>query len=531
MSAHPSLLPCLLGSTSWSNNLVTLRDREVAPRRIIGRPLRLLLTSAFPVPLSYLIPLTSYLLPVTLFHLNELYLCGRDPWYFLTKYVKTQDPVRGTRKFPDYLYLHDLVDTVLANQFVLVPKSRQMMVTWTMVALSVWRAIFEKHGVYVFLSRNERCAEELIERARFILKQLPEFMQPKLSANSRSELAFGRLDSRLISLPATPDGPRMYSPTAVFWDEMAFTPFDEQIWTALQPSLQSGGSFVGVSSSGGDLNLFARFISPLASAGGSGGVSELIPHPPTPIPSGFRTHRIHYSLHPERNEEWKAKASRGLSSRQWEREQEISFDSLDDLVYSEFDPVTHVLKEDFHPRPDWPLYRSIDFGFRKPFVLWIQKTPQNEFVVFAEWEGRDATTEQMLRSIKYTDISFGLSEDDFLWSSCDPAGAAAQDSGLSPVDFLARQGMKLCYRSSKILPGIERVKASLKDASGFVSLFISPRCEKLLRDISRYRWAVGKEEPHKDGDSDHSLDALRYFFVNLDHHEDRAPSRPRVMSW
>jgi len=308
----------------------------------------------------------------------------------------------------------------------------------------------------------------------------------------------------------------MYSPTAVFWDEMAFTPFDSQIWTALQPAIESGGSFVGVSSSGGSLNLFAKFAeSPSALRGGTeGGL--------------FHIHKVHYSLHPDRQEEWKEQASRGLSHSQWEREQEISFDSLDDLVYNEFDPVVHILKEEYHPRKEWELYRSIDFGYRKPFVLWFQKIPSGEYIVFSEWEGKDATTEAMHAAMMRTDIMFGLREIDFTWTACDPAGASAQDSGISPVDYLARNGVKVRHRPSRILPGIERVKASLKDAAGRVSVFISPRCEKLIRDIARYRWNAAKDEPMKDGFHDHSLDALRYFFVNLEATEERVPAYPRV---
>lgn len=175
--------------------------------------------------------------------LRDLLLCSRDPWYFLTRHVKTLEPTRGVLDYPDFPYLKGLVEDELCHRYLLVPKSRQMMVTWTMIALFLWRAMFKQPGVYIFLSRNERCAEELLERAKFILQHLPSHLRPRLTTNNKSELEFGGLQSRLLSLPATPDGPRMYSPTAVFWDEMAFTPFDSQIWTALKPALSSGGSF------------------------------------------------------------------------------------------------------------------------------------------------------------------------------------------------------------------------------------------------------------------------------------------------
>ena len=287
---------------------------------------------------------------------QDLTRAARDPWIFLTRLVQTLDPERGVAHFPDWYYLHRLVGASCRERFLLVPKSRQMLVTWTMVALAVWRAMFREHGVLLFLSRNERCAEELLERARFILDHLPRALRPRLSSNSKEEIAFRTLGSRLLSLPASPNGPRMYSPSSVFWDEMAFTPYDEPIWAALKPALDSGGRFVGVSSSGGPNNLFARFVQ----SADKDRDSSLIP-PPSSL---FFVHRIHYSEHPERkSDRWKAQAALGLSEARWQQEQEISFDSQSDQVYSEFDPQRHILGQ------DWPCAAT-----GKSFAPWISAT-------------------------------------------------------------------------------------------------------------------------------------------------------------
>ncbi|MBU1637303.1 terminase family protein, partial [bacterium] len=408
---------------------------------------------------------------------------ARSPWSFMAGFVKTLDPKRGVCGFPEYSYVRELVSATHRNRFLLVPKSRQMFVTWTMLAFFLWRALFRGPGLYLFLSRNERCAEELVGRVRFMIDNLPDFLKPKLTANSKQEIALGTLGSRICSLPATPDGPRMYSPSGVFWDEMAFTPYDRQIWSALQPALMSGGRFVGVSSSGGARNYFAEiaqatppnppvnggeYESPPVYGGTKGGSESCGEEPESPSASSggteggslFHIHRVHYSMHPERSgDSYKETAGKGLSDAQWKREQEISFESQDDLVYSEFDPVLHILSEHWRANPEWEIYRSIDFGYRSPFVLWLQRTPADEFIVFDEWAGHDSTTSEMLEVIRRIDASHGINEGDTMWTSCDPAGAAMQDSGLSPVDLLRRHSLKLCYRSSRIMPGVEAVKA------------------------------------------------------------------------
>ncbi len=470
---------------------------------------------------------------MTAVEFQTLCRAAEDPWVFLTEHVRTQDPARGVCAFPGYEYLRELVSAVECERFLLVPKSRQMLVTWTMVAYFVWRLLFRGGGLYVFLSRNERCAEELIQRARFVLGHLPVFMRPRLSTNSREELAVAGVGSRLLSLPATPNGPRMYSPSAVFWDEMAFTPFDEPIWTALKPALDSGGTFVGVSSSGGAANLFTRFVlaeqeqSALPCGTTESETSSFI----LPPSSLFQVHRIHYTQHPEKQSaEWKHMAGMGLSETRWRQEQEISFEATSDLVYREFDPQRHILSADWPVNPAWEIYRAIDFGYRHPFVLWLQRTEDGEFIVFDEWAGRDRTTEEMLLAIRNIDYTYGLNENAVTWTACDPAGAAAQDSGLSPVDILRRAELKIKYRNSRVAPGIECVKAMLGDAAGRTRLRIAPRCRNLIADIGRYRWAATGDEPVKDGLCDHSLDALRYFFVNFDSPGEELPFYPRIAS-
>jgi hypothetical protein len=86
-----------------------------------------------------------------------------------------------------------------------------------------------------------------------------------------------------------------------------------------------------------------------------------------------------------------------------------------------------------------------------------------------------------------------------------------------------------CYRSSRVSPGVERVKAALADAAGRVKLYVSPRCAHLIEDFNRYRWAAQGDEPLKDNLSDHSMDALRYFFVNFET-QDELPFTARCAS-
>jgi hypothetical protein len=186
------------------------------------------------------------------------------------------------------------------------------------------------------------------------------------------------------------------------------------------------------------------------------------------------------------------------------------------LVYSEFSPQLHLLPYDYKPNPELDTFRAIDFGYRNPAVLWIQREVNGDYIVFDEWIENNRTTEQLYQAILQIDTFHGLSESSIRWTACDPSGDAAQDSGFSPVALLRYRGMKIRYRTSRIATGIELVKAKLMDVTRQSRLKISPRCKRLIADFQRYQWSARGEEPVKDGISDHSMDALRYFFVNLE---------------
>ena len=410
---------------------------------------------------------------------------------FLRNWVKTLHPLQGDKDFPQYEYLLELGKILTKERLVLVPKSRQMLISWIICALTLFRAV--DGGMHLLLSKNQFSADELLRRICFIFDRLPPRLKLKTPIRNRSELEIaGR--GRIICLPATIDAFRMHSPTSVFWDEMAFTPNAEHIWTALKPALDNGAAFAGVSTPNGSAGLFY----------------ELVHHAPE---NGFRVISVHWKQHPRRDEPWEREARKGLSEAEWRREYEISFEGACDLVYPEFTGA-NIQPEFYRYNPVLPVYRSIDFGYRHPYVLWIQETAEGGLIVFDEFPGNDVTIEELIRVIQEKDRKHGITENRVVFTSCDPAGAAVDADGISPVARLKAEGFKLRFRPSRIVTGVEMVKSLLRDANGVSRLFFSPNVEHLIGDMRQYRWKNEGDEPEKDGICDHSMDVLRYFALN-----------------
>ncbi len=398
---------------------------------------------------------------------------------------------------PDWKYIQRLADNLTRQDRILIVKSRQMMVTWIGCAYMLFRAFTGGPGIHLVVSKEERSAKELITRIAFLLAYRDCDENEEQVKLQSTQISFPQRSSRIVSLPASPYAVRGISPKTVFWDEMAFTPNDEEIWAAIKPAVDAGGQFLGVSTPNGPSGVFARLVH-----GGE---------------KGFAVHRFHYRENPNRNSEWEDRARAGLSEARWRREQELSFEGAEGRVFDQFESRTHILASSFKlsRKLDYTLYRGIDFGYRHPAVIWAERDPEGNLTVFDCIVGDKWPIHQLVSEIRRIDKRHGISESDIRWTAVDPAGAAKSDEGISPVEHLEAAGFKILHRTSSIAAGIEVLRALLLDAGGNVRLHVHKRCEPLIRAFHGYAWTQDGEVPLKDGVHDHPMDALRYLVVNL----------------
>ncbi|MFC1781605.1 hypothetical protein ACFLZ8_05030 [Planctomycetota bacterium] len=206
---------------------------------------------------------------------------------------------------------------------------------------------------------------------------------------------------------------------------------------------------------------------------------------------------------------------RRASRAGWEAEMLCKRPSRENAVFDEFDPAIHVQSVDFNS--DFPLYRSIDFGFVNPFVcLWIQVDDDGIVRVIDEYIRSRATIDIHAEAIK---SRTPLAEETVAVTFCDPAGKSLNDiTGTSSVRELREHGIALRYKKSGILDGIELIRRAIRSGDGKSSLVISPKCRRLIEAMECYHYphsgSAPGELPLKDGVYDHPIDALRYFFIN-----------------
>jgi hypothetical protein len=191
---------------------------------------------------------------------EEVRVAANDLHYYLEHFVVTQDehdkdlPFKAL-PYQEKPYLHELADLFLTEPLLLVEKSRQMLVTWIMIACHLWDAQFHE-GRRIFLqSKKELDANALVDRAKFIYQNYPEPYRTIIHASfsARDPMAYLRLEfpKQKSIVQGTPQGAdvlRQYTASRIFSDEMAFQDRAEEAYIAARPTITGGGSFIGVSS-------------------------------------------------------------------------------------------------------------------------------------------------------------------------------------------------------------------------------------------------------------------------------------------
>ncbi|MEE8448565.1 MAG: terminase family protein [Thermodesulfobacteriota bacterium] len=251
-------------------------------------------------------------------HIAELADCVRDPWRFM-RHVKTEDQkdlANPVKPLPGWAFVKEMVEQLHANRLTIWLKSRQMMATWVAVAYAVWEAWAHTNRLIGLVSKREKDAWHLKDRARFIWANLPEWMQPELGADSAGELEFKNMQSKILCLPAGPDIGRTYTFSRIILDEAAWQPYGEEIFKSLKPTIEGGGALNIISTPRGRGNMFARIWS------GRGR-------------NGFESLKVHYSQHPQRDKAWVKEAKQAYPQSAWDQEYECSFEAMEDAVFKE----------------------------------------------------------------------------------------------------------------------------------------------------------------------------------------------------
>jgi len=190
---------------------------------------------------------------------HELKKCLFDPVYFIKNYVQIQHPVKGAIPFQLFDYQEDLIRTYHENRKVIGLMPRQTGKTTTAAAYLLWFAIFQKDQQILITSKDQDGANEIMERLWYAYEELPWWIKPGVKVNQVKKKEFDN-GSKIRSVATTATSGRGKSNSLIYCDEFAYVRpgISDKFWTAIQPSLSTGGKCIITSTPNTDEDKFAQ---------------------------------------------------------------------------------------------------------------------------------------------------------------------------------------------------------------------------------------------------------------------------------
>jgi len=234
--------------------------------------------------------------------------------FLFAMHVFVIHPIRGKVPFLLYPFQKRVLWYFLTKRFNIVLKFRQAGITELISLYCLWLAMFHPNKNIVIISIKDRVAKKVLRKIKFMYKNLPDFLKVEI-VNGRTsengtaqEMEFSN-GSMITSVPTTEDAGRSEAVSLLVIDEAAIVRWANEIWAAAFPTLSTGGSAIVNSTPYGVGNWYHKSWVDSMQDG-----------------SYFNPIRLHWKMHPERDETWYQEMRASLGERR--TAQEIDGDFL-----------------------------------------------------------------------------------------------------------------------------------------------------------------------------------------------------------
>lgn len=394
------------------------------------------------------------------FHRESYIRYARNPWEFLRDCVYTLDQVdqaHPIKPFPtDLEYLEFLTHVWQREKLIAIPKSRRMTCSWLFIALYTWDTIFHTGRYNAFVSKKEDDSGELVARAEFIFNKIPRWriprpLLPKLENGKMSKqppiLNFPEINSKIQGFPQGADQMRQFTFSRMLFDEWAFWEQAQTAYSAAKPTLDGGGSLVGISSR--SPGFFKKVVFDQMNSQDLTFREE----PPAPVrrpiigvetwknpTNRFYVVDLHYTANPaKRGDAWREAVRSSMPRRDFEMEYEKSWQTFEGKpVYGDFNRNLHISRSGVRPEPGIPLLMGWDFGLTPACIL--AQLVGRQLRVLHEFVESNGSISKLAPVVwSYLNVNYlpWVGREDSLMHYVDPAGfQRAQTDEKTCVDVL-----------------------------------------------------------------------------------------------
>ena len=289
---------------------------------------------------------------------REYLKCVSEPVHFMRKYCIIQHPQKGKIKFDLYNFQEKTLQEFCDHRYNILLKSRQLGISTLTAAYSLWTMLFNNDKNVLVIAKDKDTAKNLVTKVRVMYSNLPSWLKTKVDEDNKLSLRFMN-GSQIKAVAATSEAGRSEALSLLILDEAGFIDKIDEIWTASQQTLATGGNCIVLSTPNGVGNWFHKMW------------LDAIDNT-----SEFNFIKLHWSLHPDRDQLWRDEQDKILGPTMAAQECDADFLSSGQSVV---DPkILQWYKEN---QAKDPVERS---GLDQNLWVWHQPNYSKNYLVVAD---------------------------------------------------------------------------------------------------------------------------------------------------
>ncbi len=288
---------------------------------------------------------------------EEYVKCALDPVYFMRTYCVIQHPVKGKMKFDLYPFQEKTLLDLKDHDYNIILKARQLGISTLSAGYSLWLMNFHSDKNILVIATKQDVAKNLVTKVRVMHKELPSWLKQSCIEDNKLSMRY-KNGSQIKAVSSTGEASRSEALSLLLIDEAAFIKNIDEIWTASQQTLATGGKCIALSTPNGMGNWFHKTWTD-AEAG----------------TNNFNFIKLHWTVHPSRGEEWRTEQNKLLGPDMAAQECDCDFVSSGNTVVP--GPILKMIQDTFVKDPIEKRYED---------DMWIWKYPKagSKYLVSAD---------------------------------------------------------------------------------------------------------------------------------------------------
>ena len=249
------------------------------------------------------------------------------PMYFLDNFFYIQHPTKGSMVYHPWDYQKRLIDTYHNYRYSISLMPRQTGKSTSAAGYLLWYAMFVPDSTILIAAHKYTGAQEIMQRIRYAYENCPVHIKAGVTTYNKGSLDFEN-GSRIVSATTTENTGRGMSISLLYADEFAFVrpTIATEFWTAMAPTLATGGKCIITSTPNSDEDQFALIWK------GANKTEDEFGNKTNVGINGFRAYRSYWQEHPDRDEKWAVEMQSQLGLDRFRREIGCEFIIADETL-------------------------------------------------------------------------------------------------------------------------------------------------------------------------------------------------------